>query len=270
MIKLGLIVNLSDKPEKTFQKVLRLGISTCQICCTAEDMVERLDPKKIRQAAEDTGIEINSFFLLFRGQVFNRIDGSSTMGFIPEKYRKHRLDLAKKFSDSVRDMGIKNIISHVGFIPNDPNDSLYIGFLPVMREFANHCKYNGQIFCFETGQELPSVLKRTIEDVGTGNLWVNLDPANLLLYGMAHPLDAVEILGEYVWGMHAKDGLWPNRNDPLGKEVPLGEGEVCFNLLIPKLKKKGFGGVINIEREIHGSQQEVDILKAKGILESMI
>jgi len=136
-----------------------------------------------------------------------------------------------------------------------------------MREFCEYCRRNGQIFCFETGQELPSVLKRTIEDVGTGNLGINLDPANLLLYGMAHPLDAVEIFGEYVRGMHAKDGLWPDRNKPLGKEVPLGEGEVYFDLLIPKLKEKGFRGPITIEREITGERQIKDILRAKEILE---
>jgi len=52
-----------------------------------------------------------------------------------------------------------------------------------------------------------STLKRTIIDIGLHNMGVNLNPANLILYGMAHSLDAVEILGEYVRGMHAKNAL---------------------------------------------------------------
>ena len=268
-MKLGLMVTISDEPEESFQKVLDLGFPTCQLSCTAECMVERIDCRRIRRAAQNTGIEISSFFLLFEGQVFDRIEGPATMGFVAEKYRKKRLELAKKFSDIVREIGVKSITCHVGFIPNDPHSPLYTGFLPVMRKFCEYCRRNGQIFCFETGQELPSVLKRTIEDVGTGNLGINLDPANLLLYGMAHPLDAVEIFGEYIRGMHAKDGLWPDRNDALGKEVPFGEGEVCFDLLIPKLKEKGFRGPITIEREITGERQIKDILKAKEILERM-
>lgn len=41
---------------------------------------------------------------------------------------------------------------------------------------------------FETGQETPITLLRTILTVNTGNLGINLDPANLLLYGKAKPL----------------------------------------------------------------------------------
>ncbi|HOL66660.1 MAG TPA: sugar phosphate isomerase/epimerase, partial [bacterium] len=123
-----------------------------------------------------------------------------------------------------------------------------------------------QMFCFETGQELPSTLKRTILDLGRENVGINLDPANLILYGKANPLDAVEIFGEYVRGMHAKDGLWPNRDESLGKETPLGQGMVRFDLLLPRLKKKGFKGPVTIEREISGPQQIADIRRAIELL----
>jgi len=123
------------------------------------------------------------------------------------------------------------------------------------------------MFCFETGQELPSTLKRTILDLKMDNLGINLDPANLVLYGMANPLDAAEIFGEYVKGLHAKDGLWPNRDEYLGKETALGEGRVRFELLIPRLKKKGFRGPVTIEREISGDRQIEDIKKAMCLLE---
>jgi sugar phosphate isomerase/epimerase len=136
-----------------------------------------------------------------------------------------------------------------------------------MKEVSVYWGDSGQVVCFESGQELPSTLKRTILDVGTGNLFVNLDPANLILYGMADPLDAVEIFGEYVRGMHAKDGVWPNRDEVLGHETVLGEGRVRLSLLIPRLKAKGFKGPITIEREISGPQQRTDILKPKELLD---
>ncbi|MCK4591093.1 MAG: sugar phosphate isomerase/epimerase [Candidatus Latescibacteria bacterium] len=270
MLKLGLIVGISDEPEKAFERVAEVGIFTCQLSCTAEQMVDRFDPQRIRKAADQVQVEISSFFLLFEGQVFNLKDGPSTMGFVPEKYRQKRLTLAKRFSDMVKEMGVKSITSHVGFIPDDPEDPVYKGFIERMKEYADYCAGNGQVFCFETGQELPSTLKRTILDVGTGNLGINLDPANLILYGMANPLDAVEIFGEYVRGFHAKDGLWPDRGEALGHEVPLGEGKVHFRLLIPRLKEKGFAGPVTIEREITGPQQRADILKAKKILERLL
>lgn len=267
-MKLGTMVLITENVNirESFEEVAKLGMQTCQISCTAEFMIDKLKPKDIKIASEEFGIEISSFFLVFEGQIYNRVEGISTVGLIPEEFRAKRLKLSKRFSDMVCEMGVKSITSHIGFIPNDPKSPFYLEFVPVMKEFCEYCKKNGQIFCFETGQELPSTLKRLIIDIGD-NAYVNLDPANLILYGMAHPLDAVEILGEYVRGMHAKDALWPNRDEGLGIEVPVGKGEVDFPLLIFRLKEKGFKGPITIEREISGEQQKKDILEAKKFLE---
>jgi len=265
-MQLGTMVLITENIKESFEEVAKLGMQTCQVSCTAEFMIDKLKPKDIRKASGEFGIEISSFFLVFEGQIYNRVEGISTVGFIPEEFRAKRLELAKRFSDLVCEMGVKSITSHVGFIPNDPKSPLYLEFVPPMKKFVEYCKKNGQIFCFETGQELPSTLKRLIIDIDS-NAYVNLDPANLILYGMAHPLDAVEILGEYVRGMHAKDALWPNRDEGLGIEVPVGKGEVDFPLLISRLKEKGFKGPVTIEREISGEQQKKDILEAKKFLE---
>jgi len=266
-IKLGTIVGISQDPRPAFERVLELGLPTCQVSISAERMAQEIEPEAIRKAAEETGIEISSIFLGFQGQVWNRFKGFPTMGFVAPEHRERRLGLAKKFADKVVEIGLNNIFCHVGFIPDDPNDPVYTGFIEVMKEYVAYCGERNMEFRFETGQELPSTLKRTILDIGLDNLAINLDPGNLILYGKAYPLDAVEIFGEYVKGMHAKDGLWPNREDHLGVEVPLGEGEVNFPLLIPRLKEKGFKGPITIEREIKGPKQREDILKAVKFLQ---
>lgn len=208
-MKLGTMVLITENTnvKENFEEVAKLGMQTCQISCTAEFMMNKLKPKDIRKVSEEFGIEISYFFLVFEGQIYNRTEEwFSTVGFIPEEYRTRRLKLAEKFSDMVYEIGVKSTTSHVGAIPNDSKSPLYLEFLLVMKKFVEYCQRNGQIFCFETGQELPSTLKRTIIDIGD-NVYVNLVPANLILYGMAHPLDAVEILGEYVRGIHAKDVL---------------------------------------------------------------
>jgi len=269
-IKFGTIVGITENIEASFNEVKNLGLDNCQISCGAEFMVDRLKPKAIRQAAKNTGVEITSFFLVFDGQVYDLVNGPKTMGFIAPEFRAKRLELAYRFSDMVAEMGVKSITSHVGFIPDDKTDPVYTEFLPVMRKFIEHCKKNSQIFCFETGQELPSTLKHTILDLDMPNVGINLDPANLILYGMAHPLDAVEIFGEYIKGMHGKDGLWPNRNDSLGVEVPVGQGKTNFPVLIPRLIARGFKGPITIEREISGPQQKKDILSAIEFLKKYV
>lgn len=82
---------------------------------------------------------------------------------------------------------------------------------------AEHCRNNGQFFLFETGQEPPIALKRLIEEIGLHNLAINLDPANLLLYGKANPVDSLDVFGKHVRGVHAKDGEYPTKAKYLGE-----------------------------------------------------
>jgi sugar phosphate isomerase/epimerase len=113
-------------------------------------------------------------------------------------------------------------------------------------------------------------LLRAIEDVAMDNLGINLDPANLILYGKGNPVDALDVIGKYVAGVHAKDGLYPSDGRALGCEVPLGEGKVNFPVLIPKLCRLGFRGALTIEREISGPQQVRDIRRGKKFLEGIV
>jgi sugar phosphate isomerase/epimerase len=111
---------------------------------------------------------------------------------------------------------------------------------------------------------------RAMQDVGTDNQGVNFDLANLILYGKANPVDAVELLGPYVQGIHAKDGLWPTNPKQLGKEVPIGQGKVDFARIIARLKQLNYRGAVTIEREISGPQQIEDVRASKAYLEKLI
>ncbi len=269
-LKLGLIAKMYNTGSEAFEKVASLGIPTCQVSLAVEDVLEERDFSSVPKMAEKNGVEISCIFFTFRGQYYNLKDGPATMGLVAPAFREERLAMAKKFSDIVRDMGIGFVAAHIGFIPDDEKDPVYTSFIPLMREFLEHCDKNKQIFCFETGQELPSTLKRTIKDIGMENAGINLDPANLILYGKANPLDAVEIFGKRVKGMHAKDGIWPNRGEILGKEMPLGEGMVNFPVLLRRLKQCGYAMPVTIEREIKGPQQIEDIKKAINLLEPLL
>ena len=99
---------------------------------------------------------------------------------------------------------------------------------------------------------------------------MNLDPANLLMYGKANPIDALDILGPYVKGVHAKDGEYPTDPRQLGVEKPLGEGRVNFPALIAKLKTFGYSGALTIEREISGPQQVEDIKRGMELLKALL
>jgi sugar phosphate isomerase/epimerase len=122
----------------------------------------------------------------------------------------------------------------------------------------------------ETGQETPTTLKRAIMDVNQPNLGVGFDTANLILYGKANPVDAVEMIGQYVKSVHAKDGMWPTDPMQLGKEVLIGTGRVDFLKVFSRLNQFGYKGALTIERETSGPQQLEDVKLEKIYLEKIM
>ena len=135
---------------------------------------------------------------------------------------------------------------------------------------AEHLKKNGQCLLFETGQETPVTMLRCFEAVGTDNLYVNLDTANLILYGKANPADALDVFGKYVRNLHAKDGCYPTNGHELGAETPIGQGKVDFRAVFTKLHELGYNSYVTIEREIDGPQQLTDILESRTYLQNII
>lgn len=270
-MKIGVLVHMCKDIEKEIKKVHDLGLKSCQICCwdyslCTDDMAEA-----IKKATKEYDVEVSTFWCGWSGpKVWNFYEGPVTLGLVPEDYRYARLTELKQGSDFAKKIEVVNVATHVGFLPETPNTREYHSLVCALRDLAEHIKNNGQYFLFETGQETPVTLRRTIEDIGTGNLGINLDPANLILYGKANPVDALDVFGQYVRDIHAKDGCYPTDGKNLGLETPLGEGKVNFPRFVAKLKELGYDGPITIEREISGEKQIEDIKLAKKLLESLI
>jgi sugar phosphate isomerase/epimerase len=225
----------------------------------------------IREASSKYGIEITALMTLGSGRmVWTLRDGPHTIGLVPRDTRQSRIDALKKASDLAKACGLKAVHTHCGFIPEVPSDPLYRETVDAMHEVVSYCGQNGQTFLCETGQESPITLLRAIEDVGLSNIAVNLDVANLILYGKGEPVGALDVLGKYVRGMHAKDGLYPTDPYGLGEEVPIGRGKVRFAEVFRKLKELSYAGPVTIEREISGPRQQSDIRASKTYLEEVI
>jgi len=269
-LRLGVIVGFHGEPERELQKVAELGLPTCQLATWDPEAYTDDNAERVRRACADSGVEITSLWTGYPGPAtWDFVDGPATIGFVPPEYREMRVAALVRGAAFARDIGVASITTHAGFIPESPRDPLYAGTVGALRRIAERCKELGLSFCFETGQETPITLLRVMTDIGTGNLGVNLDPANLLMYGKANPVDALDILGPYVRGVHAKDGEYPTEPGKLGVEKPLGEGRVGFDRLIPKLKRFGYAGALTIEREISGDQQVRDIRRAVEVMTSL-
>lgn len=270
-MKIGVLIELDRSIDEKFKELTDMGMESCQLVSWKEkDFTDEM-ASMVNKAVEKYKIHITAFWCGWPGPItWNFYEGQLTLGLIPTEYRYERLKTLMNGSDFAKKMQIKNIVTHVGYMPENPYDPKYMEVIIALKALAGKCMDNGQNFLFETGQETPVTLKRTIEDMGFDNVGINLDPANLLMYGKGNPVDALDIFGEYVMGVHGKDGMYPVNGRELGIEKPLGQGRVDYPKFIAKLKEIGYTGDITIEREISGEEQKKDIMKAKELLESLI
>jgi len=267
-MRLGVVIGMSADPERAIKQVHDLGFPTCQLVLEAFD---NATVAKLRDALAKYAVEVTSAVAVGPPpEIYDFYQGPLTIGLVPRQYREARINRIKQVSDFAKKAGISGVQTHCGFLPENPNDPVYAEAIKAIRAVAEYCKQNGQTFRCETGQETPITLVRAIKDVALDNVGVNFDVANLILYGKANPLDAVELLEPYIMGIHAKDGLYPTDPKQLGREVPIGQGKVNFPVLIGLLKKAGYQNAVTIEREIEGAEQTKDILAAKAFLERLI
>jgi L-ribulose-5-phosphate 3-epimerase len=270
IMKLGVLIPLNDEIDTEFKKVHDLGFPTCQLNGWDQSRFTADTAHQVVNASQKHQVAITAFWCGWEGPaVWNFSEGPLTLGLVPGAFRHERLKMLMCGADFAVQLGVTDLVTHVGFIPENPNEAEYRSLVSTLRYLVQYCQGRGLHFLFETGQETPVTLLRTIEDIGLPNLGINLDPANLILYGKANPVDALDVFGSYVRGVHAKDGLYPTSGSELGREVPLGQGKVNFPALVSKLKELGYPGALTIEREISGEQQIHDIQMAKKLLESL-
>jgi L-ribulose-5-phosphate 3-epimerase len=269
---LGLLVSPFGSPEATIRRVHDLGFSNCFL--SLDGYINGFTPAVASQLRDLlTQYEVTATTVEVVGPpplVWDFMQGPTTIGLVPPKTRAARIDALRQVSDFAKSLGISQVQTHCGFIPEDPADPLYPGAVEAIRTVALHCQGNGQYFLMETGQETPTTMSRMIHDVAMPNLSVGLDTANLILYGKANPVDAVDILGPHVRSIHAKDGRWPTDPSKLGEEVLIGNGLVDFKAVFTKLHRLGYAGAVTIERETSGPQQIEDVRQEKNYLERIL
>ena len=262
-LEIGVLVPLVASPAEEIRKVADLGLRSCQVCGWGPELYTSAVGEALTAAAESHGVTVTTLWAGYPGpKVWNFTDGPRTIGLVPREYRAARVEALQQAARFAAGLSLPSITTHVGFIPEDPNHPDFAGTVEALGEVVGVCREVGVEFWFETGQETPVTLLRTIERLGADGLGINLDTANLILYGKANPVDALDVFGRYVRGVHAKDGLYPTGGGELGREVPLGQGKVDFPAVIGGLKQLGYAGALTIEREISGPQQIADIKAA--------
>jgi sugar phosphate isomerase/epimerase len=253
---------------KAFAVATKLGFRHLHTSSLQERWLTGPERAEYIAAARASGLVIDTMFVGFDDQSYADLPTiARTVGLTNPATREHRCQIALAYVDLARELGAPALAAHIGIIPENRADSIEL--VEAVRKIADRCAQRGLTLHLETGQESAEILLRFLHDVDRPNLGVNFDPANFLLYGTDQPLAALDRLAPWIRGVHCKDGFRPERANELGREVPIGQGEVNFPAFLSQLQSIGYRGSLVIERE-HGPQVIQDVEAARTYLEQLI
>jgi sugar phosphate isomerase/epimerase len=263
-------LGVDASPDQIVNSVISLGVSCGQLGLHGTADLGPAAQRAWNEAFAKHNLTVVTVFPGYKGESYADVETvQKTVGFMPPATREEREKRTYEASDFAKAIGVSELATHIGYVPEDTSDPDYVAVRDMVRRVCDYCAKNGQTFALETGQEPGAVLKEFIEDVDRPNLRVNFDPANMILYGSGEPLPALELVKDWVETVHCKDGTWPKAKGTLGSETPLGKGDVGMDRFVAKLKEIGYKGPLTIEREILGEAQRADILEAIALLERL-
>ncbi len=274
-MKVGTMFKL-DVDDNIYDRIAfsaKMGFDNAQLqvwdlsLCTEENVAE------IKRACKDFNFTITALWCGWSGPknwAYPRY--FSTIGLVPADWRAHRMNELLRGAEFARKLGIQDIITHIGYLPDDPSHPNNMGVVEAVRHICRVIEDYDQYFLFETGEELPLSLMHLIQDTGMKNIGINFDPANLIMNGRAtSAYVAAKFFGSYIRGFHAKDALQLEAPDFKKNEVLVGKGDVDYPSVFKALREIGYDGYITIEREnFNDPNHEAELKYSKEFLEQFI
>ena len=225
-------------------------------------------------SAEDTlakltraGVEPLSGMLAPEGEDYSTLDTiRATGGFRPDATWGENRGRVAETAYLARRLGLELVTFHAGFLPHGADDPERAVLLDRLRHVADVFADQGVAVALETGQETAETLEQVLHDLGRPSVGVNFDPANMLLYGMGEPVEALERLLPWVRQVHVKDARRAADPGQWGEEVPVGIGEVRWDAFFDVLARKHPRVDLVIEREA-GDARVADVATARALVE---
>jgi sugar phosphate isomerase/epimerase len=229
------------------------------------------EPNKLIETVKASGLRVSASCVGFAGEDYTTItDIARTGGYMPDADFDQRLAKTAAVAGITAQLGTDLLSVHVGFVPEDHKDPKHAVMVERTRKVADAVGQHGIKLVMETGQESPEHLLAFMDAVNRPNLGVNFDPANMILYGVGEPVEALSMLKGGVLHTHMKDATWSKTpKQAWGEEVVLGTGEADIPRIVSKLRAFGYTGTLAIEREA-GNQRVADIQQAIKLLKSLL
>jgi sugar phosphate isomerase/epimerase len=126
-------------------KAQQMGLESCQLSMWDSSMFNRESADNLNETIKETGFRISALWAGWHAPCkWNFTEGPTTIGLVPVEYRASRLAELKAASDFAEMIGVNKVITHVGFIPEDPNHPDFTGVVEALRELCEYMKPRGQ------------------------------------------------------------------------------------------------------------------------------
>lgn len=181
-----------------------------------------------------------------------------TGGLVPDEHWEENRVLVAKAIRQTAEWKAPYIMLHAGFIDHTDRE----GFRKLsdrLKYVRDLCADAGVELTLETGQETADDLAGMLVDLP--GVYVNFDPANMILYGKGDPVKAVKTLAPWIRHIHVKDATYAAVPGTWGDEVEWTKGDVDADAFIAALRDIGFDGCLAVEREA-GDDRAGDIAAA--------
>lgn len=192
-----------------------------------------------------------------------------TGGLRPDEHWDANVQRASRCAQLARKLGLGLVTMHAGYIPqNDP--ALHDTMVERICRIAEIFNDQGVTLGLETGQERSDTLLMLLSTIAARvRVGVNFDPANMILYAMGDPIEAMADLRSHIVQVHMKDAIQTIHPGSWGTEVPVGEGEVDWDAFFRIVHELPQSVDVVIEREA-GEQRVADIIAARQLAEDQI
>jgi sugar phosphate isomerase/epimerase len=253
-----------DSLAETFKTAAELGVEVIQLSGMPHSCAN-LAPRAVAEQAAEAGVRIVSASVTHEGEDYATLETIRKTGGLATDFSR-RLDNFRRAADWLAEIGVHDITSHIGFVPEAPDDLDRKVIMERLGGVLAELRRRRTRLALETGQESATALNAFLDEMGAADLGVNLDPANMILYGAGDPTEAIDVLGPRIVSVHCKDALHSDRpGQTWGREVPFGEGEVGAAKWLARLIGAGFTGPLVIERE-GGPNRVKDVAQAVELI----
>lgn len=255
-------------PHDLVKKVQALGLKKLQLGLTPH----RDDPgtwEGVQEILGAAGISIVSGMFCTAGEDYTTPETiRRTGGIVPDEHWEENLAAAEAAAKLAQQMGLKLVSTHAGFLPHEQTDPAFDKLCGRVATLANLVAKIGGYLLLESGQESADTLLVFLDEMtqrGAKNVTINFDPANMILYDMDEPIEALRKLAPYVQQVHVKDAKRTTVKGQWGEEVIVGTGQVDWVAFVRILAEANFTGDYIFEREAGNTRVE-DITKGIAAL----